>query len=338
MMNITNKLAILGIVLSAILTAGCMGGGDNQGGYGYGGDSLELFIDTEGRSTFDSGENFAITISAENFGPFDVSGVRTRLIGFGGVTLTAPNPATEKLSDWKNLAPNYLVKPKAETEEPGGIGTRDWAVTAPTLDIDSPIVDLQLTGEVKYETYSLAKQQIVVVEKEYLNQLEQSGQSVPVNTLIDSQNGPVSIDVVAPSPYVTVRKADKSFTLKVSLNNDGSGVVFGSDEAGSKKDYIGNITLTVPDGLKADTANCDFGLKIGSNPNDFEKEKTFEITPLTTASAKLRLMNGGKNRDVSCRFLANATVAGYQSYQLYAETEYIYKQDAAAAISIQAAD
>jgi hypothetical protein len=320
-------LAVFAILLSVILVAGCLGGDKTKGQAGFGEDSLDVFIDTEGRSTFDSGEEFTITIDAENFGPFDVSDVNTSLIGFGGLSLTDPDPG-EKLSHERKLS-SFFGRPQPELDVSGGFGTEDWEVTAPTVSEDSPDVNIRLTGQVFYRTKSLGVQKVVVADKDYLVQMEERGETVPVNPVTDALNGPVSLDVEVPNPYVIVR-ADKesSFVVKIMLNNDGSGNVYARPTklgGGKDRDYLENVTITYPAnvGLTPDIdGNCDFELDAGNK--------------IKAIDTKLRMMSGGASRDLSCEFKLDAdSITGYQTFEFYAQTEYTYLQDVVTDIVIE---
>ncbi|MFH1450543.1 MAG: hypothetical protein ABIF92_01005 [archaeon] len=334
MMKTTKTLAILGIVLSVILISGCLGGGDTKGQAGFGEDSLDMYIDTEGRTTFDSEEAFVITLSVENFGPFDVTNVQSRLIGFGGITADSG-----KLSATVNMS-SFLERPRPDLEVPGGFSTKDWDVKAPKVSPDSPDVEILLTGQALYNTKSLANQKVVVAKKEYLVELEQRGEEVPVNPAVEALNGPVSIDTEIPQPYVTLRDTDPSFTVKILLSNDGSGIVSSRDPLNTQdRDYLENITLTVPVGLKIDKSNCDFEIADADNVYTAEKILKIDSDFGTAKKTKLRLMDGGKTRDVSCRLLVDSEdFEGYQTYELYAQTDYTYVQEVVRDITVQGKD
>jgi len=345
----TNTKFITGfaIILSVLLVSGCIGGDDDRHEPGEGADSLDLLIDTEGRTTFDSQEEFTITLTAENLGPFDIEDVDTRLVGFGGISGT-------NLAGVRNWT-DKMARPRPDIEMVGESATYDWDVTAPRVSSDSPDVTITLTGETRFRTKSLAVQKVVVADKEYLVQMEERGETVPVNPATEAQSGPISIDVEVPDPYVNVPKAASTadFRVKIKLLNDGSGNVYARTLGTKDRDYLERITLTTPAGITVNLGNCDFKVVPFGQYNN-----TTDIVPMTetmTAAnvstektlyingsnpTKLRMIEGGLSRDISCTLTVDKDnyVSGYQTFELYAQADYTYLQDKVREITIEGTD
>ena len=334
-MKISKTFASIGILLSMILIAGCLGSDSSSGSAGYGQDSLDLSIDTEGRTTFDSKETFIITMTSENVGPFDITDVKTRLVGYGGISKVGGG----SLSTKESMA-DTLDRPRPDLDLVGGSATWDWDVNAPTVSVDAPDVDIRLTGEVFYTTKSLAVQKVVVANKDYVIQLEERGEVVPVNPATEALNGPVSIDVEVADPYILTQGTTPSFRVKLALNNDGSGNVFATTIPGKERDWIEKVTMTVPIGLTVDNDNCDFDVVIpAENIATAEKTLTLDENSVAEKLAKLRLMEGGLKRDIACRLFVDKTqVTGYQTFELYAQTDYTYLQDIVRDLVVQGAE
>jgi hypothetical protein len=322
-MNKKNLIPIFAILLAVIMASGCLetSGGSDYYLSGSGEDSLDVFIDTEGRTSFDSMEPFIITVGVDNYGPFDVTDVETSLVGYGGIT---PQDIGTSLSGLQSMA-DLLDKPNPEVDMVGGSATWDWDVYAPFVADDSPDVEITLTGEVYYRTKSIAKQKLVVVEKDYLDKLQSRNEEIPVNPDTESENGPVSIDVEIPDPYVRMVDDTTSFRVKLIVINDGSGNVYGRWGGGlGDYDYLEKVTLELPIGLMADPDNCDFVIPANNN---YDEIKTLLIDDVNNRG-KLRLLDGGSYRELYCRLDADRDyVNGYQTFELYAETEYSYLQD-----------
>jgi hypothetical protein len=337
-MKNTKIFASVLIILAVVLVAGC-GDDDTKGQAGYGEDSIDMIFDTEGRSVFDSNEDFIITMTVENFGPFDVENVKTKLIGFGGLTTVGTPLSTDVLLATK------LDRPRPELEVAGGFATKDWEVVAPNVSADSPDVEVLLTSEVYYRTKSLGVQKVVVAEKDYIDKLAARGEIIPVNPMTDSMNGPISLDMAVPDPYVTIRQENESLRVKISLDNDGSGTVYARPDLseGKNTDYLESVTLKVPVGLRVDLANCDFDITVvdgwtaDATATNSSKEKILYIDGTSTAKLpKLRLMEGGLRRDLACTLLVDKEtyVSGYQTFELYAQADYSYMQDAIRSVII----
>jgi len=317
-MNMTLKntkiLTSLAVILSLILVSGCLGGGDEKEA-GLGADSLELAIDSEGRLIFDSGETFTITMDVENVGLLDVFNVNTTIIGYGGLSGTT-------LSGEYKMA-GKLDRPRPDLDMVGGSATWDWDVNAPTVAADAPDVVIKLTGEVYYTTKSTAVQKVVAAKRDYVVKLQERGEAVPEHPATNAQNGPISLDVEVPGPYVSVPDAaNTSFRVKFILRNDGSGNVYARTLSPKKRDYLEEINVTIPKGLTIDTSNCDLTVS-GSNVVTAEKYIHLDAT-----NAKLRLMEGGLKRDLGCRINVDESyVVGYQTFDLNARVDYTYLQD-----------
>jgi len=320
-MKSTKLFTGFAILLAITLVSGCLETGPAYKPAGYGKDVLDLYIDTEGRTTFDSMEPFIITITAENVGLFDITDVETMLIGYGGIT---PQDVGTSLSSLRSMA-DLLEKPRPEVDMLGGSATWDWDTYAPFVGEDSPDVEIMLTGEVYYRTKSLAQQKLVIVERDYLTKLAERGETIPVNPETEAKNGPVSIDVEVPNPYVRMTGDTSKFSVKLIVINDGSGNVYGRWGGGlGDYDYLEKVTLEVPAGLIADSDNCDF--KIPSN-NNYDSIKMLVIDE-DNKKGKLRLLEGGSYRELYCRFETDSNyVNGYQTFELYAQAEYSYLQD-----------
>ncbi len=320
-------LSILGLVL-AVIISGCVGGGGGQRIFNLGEDALKVNIDTEGRSSFDSLEPFTITVTAENTGKFDVSNVASRLQGYDGITSTETPRAL--LSDLRDLSPSMLDRPQPDKKVAGGTGTIDWDVAAPFVPVDSPDREIILTGEVTYDTKSLATQRVVAATRTHIENLQARGESLPTMPETDAVNGPVSIDVEIPLPYVKVIGQKNEFPVRIHLNNDGSGTLLNKDI--SEYDYLGKVILKVPPGLGIDTANCD--LKLLGN-NDLGAERTLTVD-LQNNREKLRLLQGGATRDLNCKLYVDSDyVTGYNTFDLSISTYYTYIQDISKSLVIK---
>ncbi|MDP6585042.1 MAG: hypothetical protein QF535_10315, partial [Anaerolineales bacterium] len=250
-MKTTKLFASFIILIAVVLAAGCLeSGATTSRASGYGEDSLDLFIDTEGRTSFDSMEPFIISLTAENVGPFDVSDVETNLVGYSGIT---PQDRGTSLSASHAMA-TILDKPNLEDGLAGGLATWDWDVYAPFVGVDAPDVEITLTGEVFYRTKSLVNQTLVVVEKD---SLDRQGSDLPVSPETNAENGPVSITMDVPDPYVRMVDDVTSFRVTILVINDGTGNVYGRWGGGlGDYDYLEKITLEIPNGLRADPDNC----------------------------------------------------------------------------------
>jgi len=342
-MNNKKILTSFAIILSLILVSGCLGAGKKEKVGTIGEDSLEIMIDTEGMLSFDSKQDFIITMAAENFGPFDLENVTTNLIGYDGIS---HKEVGVKLSDEQQLALR-LDRPRPDLDMLGGSSTFDWPVTAPTVAETSPPLEVMLTGEIYYRTKSLGTQRVVVADRNYVTQMKERGEAVPVNPSTESLNGPISINVDVPEPFVSTTGTSPWFRVKVVLNNDGSGNLYARtlNSAARDRDYLEELTLKVPAGLTVDLANCDFNVTFdgdaGENQEDnavnadIEKNLFIDATSPASKKVHLRLMEGGLTRTVDCRLKVDEqSVTGYQTFELYTEAEYTYLQDILRPITI----
>jgi len=320
MKNMVNlkTLFLVGILFFAvILVSGCISAEEEEMIVTEG-DALDLAIDAEGRTTYDSLEEFMITVKAENLGSFDAENVQARLHGYGGIA----SGEGETLSGLKDLTPKLLDRPDPEREMPGGSGDVDWGVFAPEVGKTAPDLELTLTGEVVYDYKSLATQKVVIVTRDYIKQQDERGEPVPVNPATESLNGPVSIDVDAADPYVKMVGSTTEFRVKVTLDNIGSGNIYRRSD--SKYDYLTKVTMRVPVGIAVDEDNCDFDV-ISGDATDYNDEQTL-VLDTTHSPTKLRMTEGGSTRDLHCRLMANQDT-GYNTYELYISAYYTYLQD-----------
>jgi len=331
-MKITNGISkiILAVILVGIVAiSGCTGGGDVSV-RGAGGDALELGIDTEGRSTFDSLEPFLITVQAENTGDFDAETVEARLQGYAGITPTEGGIYT--LSDAKAFSPSTFDRPLDDV--PGTSGTIDYDVKAPYVSEGAPDVEINLNAEVKYNYRSLLSRRIVAATAEEVNKRENRGEDIPVSSETKALNGPVSISMETEEPYERVTGATESVRLKIHLQNDGSGNIcrncFG---VGDKEyDYITKVTLKVPAGITIGD-DCDLETVTA---NTKHAVKTLVLEEGDTYDDKLRLTGGGAERSLYCRLvLYSDHVAGFNTYDLEATTDYAYLQSVSKKLIVQ---
>ena len=317
------------LLLLVIFSSGCVSSGGGQTPTNYGNDLLKLSIDTEGRTTMDSLENFMISVSAQNVGAVDAENVQARLEGYDGIT----SNSHEVLSDLKDLSPSTIEKPNTDQGLPGGTGDVSWDVTAPYVPGDSPDREITMTADVLYDTKSLATQRIVVATKEYVDSATSRGEQVPVSPSTNVLNGPVSIGVNVGGPYIKLIGSQTDFRLLITLDNDGTGSVYNRDFA--DYDYLNKIVLKVPKGLDVDTSNCDFTLVSGSG---ISAEKTL-IIDQTHNRNKLRLTNGGSHRDLSCRLIVNRDyVSDYNTFDVSVNAYYTYLQSVTRKIVVKGAE
>src|SRR3989344_405632 len=302
------KLLSVLVLVAVVVFAGCIGrGGGDRKFLNFGEDALKIAIDTEGRSTFDSLQQFTVTVTAENIGKFDVFNVTSRLQGYDGITSTETPRA--QLSDERSLSQSTLDRPQPDKKVAGGTGSVDWDVAAPFVPVDSPDRELILTGEAIYDTKSLATQRVVAATRTHVVNLEARGEAVPVMPETDALNGPIAIDVEIPVPYVKVIGKRNDFPVRIHLNNDGSGTLL-NREIG-EFDFLSKVIMKVPPGVGIDARNCDF-VQIGTT--DIGLEKTL-IIDLSNNRQKLRLLEGGATRDMNCRLYADSEfVTGYNTF------------------------
>jgi len=306
-------------MLSIVLISGCIEGEGLIVRTPVGEDALELSIDAEGKTTFDSLEPFIITLRAENFGSFDAENLQSQLQGYDGITAYDG----KSLSLEKPLSPSLLEKPGEEQEMPGGSGYVDWDVYSPYVEETAPNLELILTGEVFYDYRSLATQKVVVITRDHLEKLEKIGEEIPVTPETEALNGPVAVSVEASWPYVKMIEYQKEFRVKVTLDNDGSGNVYNPDM--EEYDYLNSITMRVPLGLAVDEDHCDFVVTTG-DADSFDEEKILTIDE-DNNEQKLRLTEGGATRDLHCRLIADEDyVGGYNTFELYVSAYYTYLQ------------
>lgn len=329
------KLFLVAILVTIIALSGCIGGGDSGIRLsGAGGDALELSIDTEGRTTFDSLEPFIITVQAENVGEFDADAVTARLQGYDGIIPVS----VSRLSDYQDFVPSNLERPNYENDVPGGTGDVDWDVKAPYLSSDAPDVNLNLIAEILYDSKSLAARKVVIATATEIEKLEQRGESVSVESSTEALNGPVSIQVETDEPYLRMSSAKEEFRLTITLLNDGNGNVYdrGATDENKRLDYLSKATLKVPAGLDVDEANCDFELVSPTSGSIIDAEKTLIIDDGHGNSEKLRLTEGGSSRNLNCRLTAfSDDVAGFNTYNLQVVVDYTYLQSITKKITIQ---
>ena len=317
--QISHKLVISFVLIAVIFFAGCAGG--KKGVFNFGKDSLNVGIDTEGRDTFDSLQPFTITVTAENTGLFDAEKVGSRLQGYDGITAQSQNV---KLSDEKKLSPSTLDRPDSEKKTKGGIGTFDWDVYAPFVGEGEPDRFITLTAEVLYDTKSLATQRVVAATRDYINDAQARGESVPTMPETESLNGPISVDVEIPAPYIKLLGDQQTdFRAKITFNNDGTGTLL--NRANDQTDYMTKVVLKIPAGVGVDAANCDL-VPLGST-SDVTVERSL-IVDLTHNPEKLRLLEGGLTRDLNCHLYVDKDyVSGYNTFNLKVESYYTYIQD-----------
>lgn len=320
-MNKSNILTGFAIIFAVMLTSGCIQQGSVSPMGSAGRDSLKLAVDTEGRTSFVSMEPFLIALTAENTGDFDVTDVETALIGYDAIS---PQEKGKSLAEPRWMA-DILNKPNQQVNTLGGAATAEWDVYAPFVSEDSPDVEVVLTGEVFYRTKSFVKQALVVAEYDYIKALNDRSQQLPAAPATEAKNGPVSITIIAPDPYVEMVDDTKEFSVKVAMSNDGSGNIYGRWGGGmGDYNYLERLTLEVPEGLKVDADNCDFVAPAG---NTFIGIKTLVIDD-SNNRGKLRLLGGGYKRELFCRLIADSDyVNGYNTFQINAEAEYSYLQD-----------
>jgi hypothetical protein len=309
-------LPILALI-AVLAVAGCGGSGDSTGFTS--GDALSITIDTEGKTTFDSQEPFYITIDATNDGYFDAENVHARLTGYDGITEIGGSTLSEEVT----LTPSTLLAPDDDLGLAGGNGDYTWDVKAPVVREHEPDRYVTLTSEIFYDYTSTATQSMVAVTREYLQKLDDRGESFNIYPEGESLNGPVSVEMLVPDPYVKVIGDDTDFRIKVLLYNDGSGNVY--HDALHKYDYLRKVKVTVPAGLKIDKTSCDFDV-VGSNDVDTEKVMTIEATG--SSQSKMRLLEGGAERVLQCKLMVDKSMvsSGYNTYTFNTEVEYTYVQ------------
>ncbi len=307
----STALTALSLIL-VIVISGCTGdsGPVQQGG---GDDVLDLTLETEGKTTFDSLEKFIISIQAENVGDFEVTNARARLQGYGGID----SASDEVLSDLKSMNPSTIEAADVDADLPGGIADVEWDVIAPFVSKDSPDREITITGEVRYDTKSLASQRVVVATTDYIS----TEDNVPISQKSQIINGPIEMDIRAGDPYVELPGTTTDFRVIISLDNEGSGYVYNADR--DQNNYINSISLEVPRGINVDENNCDFEVVSGSGLN---APKTLVIDK-THNPSKLRLTEGGAHRDLSCTLTAHRDyVEGYNTFEISSTAEYTYIQ------------
>ncbi len=315
-----NLFSILALV-SVVVIAGCIGGGGagQRPLFSHGTDSLKIALDTEGRSTYDSLQPFTTTVTAENIGNFDIFNATARLQGYDGIVSTETPPAL--LSDEKVMSPPNMDRPQPDKKVAGGTSTIDWDVVAPFIPVDAPDREIILTGEVVYDTKSLATQRVVAATRTHVKNLEAKGEAVPVIPETDALNGPIAIDVEIPVPYVKVIQQRNEFPVRLHFFNDGTGTLLNREI--TKYDFLNRVVVKVPPGVGVDTSNCDL-TSIGAS--DLGSEKTL-VVDLNNNRQKLRLLEGGATRDLNCRLYVDSDyVTGYNTFDLSVLTYYTYVQ------------
>ncbi|MFH1424426.1 MAG: hypothetical protein ABIG20_01960 [archaeon] len=331
---------LIALLIAVVAVSGCISGGDGSlSSGGTGDDALDIYIDTEGRDIFDSLDSFIITIDAENIGEFNAENVEAHLQGYDGIIYSTDSSA--RLSDFKPLTPNTLDRPDSTNDVPGGTGDVDWDVRAPYLSNEAPDVDIYLVGEIMYDYKSLATRTVAIATAEEVEKLEQRGESIPIESGTDALNGPIGIEVESDTDYVRLTSAKQDFRLKISLFNDGSGTVYNryASDKNKKADYLTKIVMKVPAGLDVDEANCDFELESPSGGSRIDSEKTLVIEEGSKNEDKLRMTQGGFQRDLNCKLTAYSDkVGGFNTYRIPITAEYTYLQSVSKDITVIGTD
>ena len=313
-----SKFALVGAVLLAVITvSGCLGGGGQETRiFGLGDDALDLDFEST-HTSVDSLEPFLLTLKATNVGEYDAENVEARLTGYDGIS----SSSGDQLSKFKPVS-SKISAPNDELDLPGDTRDLQWDVFAPYLSEELPDQEIDLTAEIFYDYRSRASIPIVAVTREYIDSLETRGETLPTSPYLNALNGPISIDILVPDPYVELIDDDVEARVNVYLANDGSGNVYNRER--DEYDMLTKVTLAVPEGITIDKDNCDFDF---DGENEPDQPKTLIIDSEHNKN-KLRLLSGATERTLSCSLYVHRDYAGggYQTFSVDVSTYYTYLQ------------
>lgn len=258
-------------------------------------------IDASGVDTIE------LSLEVQNNGDSKAQNVLVELYNYGGFL----GVTSATMGD----IPTATGNPPPAGMKPDNVGDYVFALTVPKRSLGLT-ENVEFGARITYDYTSKGLASIYVVPRSEWKVKQQLG-AKGVQQQVQRTSGPIAVSISAKEPVV-VEKNQNAFTLRVELDNIGTGVVR-SEKNGLS--VIDSVDLIVPAGLvKADY--CDFTGDLTGNGATI------------TLQNNLRLkLEQGKHKTLICRF----KVVDYNkenSYNFEASTQYRYLTDAFASVTL----
>ena len=236
-----------------------------------------------------------------------------------------PGKTSESL--WANgtaicqkLAKNKLGAADTENGIPGGMASFKWTVFSPYIQYPLTREDT-FTARLYYKYQSTVATTLWIYNEDELTAEKQRGETVPSSIELQKTVGPVDISIDVPQ-YPVVAENGESFTIKVTVSNNGDGTVFNN----SIIDW--GSSITTPPSIPSDDLNV---LSI-----DLEVPTGLDASGVGYCAEDLKEieLRKGESVTIPCDIKINEDITTKKSYPIRFTATYGYYSDKSVSVKV----
>jgi hypothetical protein len=307
------KLLLLVSISLAVLTSGCV---IPQGGSGGPGLVIEKFEPS--MSNIESNEPMIFHLQVRN------KGESKGPLGYGVpavAELMGIDPMEWRVVPSVYSQPMSLLPPDKEANSEGGLGTVNWDAMSPLIS-EGQSVPYEAIARVYYLYKSTARKPVWFVTKPELETVIRSGGSL-TSEATTYTSGPLSVNILV-NNFVAAREwTDNKFQIQITLNNVGTGHIFG-------RNYPVGVTVRWP----------DFVQPVQDCPRELTWEGSmYDTMPLglsqpATGGRFVRVWDT-RTTDITCEFTIISPPSSRTKSYFEVDLDYIYYIDASTKVTVK---